>query len=145
MVYALGYAPEHAGRGWPSIVVAKTYSGHKGQNAYDGMRALWDSPLSQGDIVTIAEPLAYLPELKVLVQGPIFEEQTLEDLLKSAVRANTPEAMAELRRVYAQDRARPGGAAQQRRGLRRDDQLGGRASRGARGDRPAADPAAAAG
>jgi hypothetical protein len=96
VVYGLGYAPEAADRGWPTIVVAKTYSGHKGQNAYDGMRALWESPLSKGDIVTIAEPLAYLPEQKVLVQGPIFEEQTLEDMLKSAVRANTPEAMDEL-------------------------------------------------
>jgi hypothetical protein len=96
VVYALDYAPEHAGRGWPAIVVAKTYSGDKGQNAYDGMRALWDSPLSKGDVVTIAEPLAYLPDLKVLVQGPIAEDQTLEDLLKASVRAGTPEAMARL-------------------------------------------------
>jgi hypothetical protein len=96
VVYALEYAPEHANRGWPAIVVAKTYSGDKGQNAYDGMRALWDSPLSRGDVVTIAEPLAYLPDLKVLVQGPIAEDQTLEDLLKASVRAGTPEAMARL-------------------------------------------------
>jgi hypothetical protein len=96
VVYGLEYAPETAGQRWPAIMVAKTYSGHKGQNAYDGMRALWDSPLAKGDIVTIAEPLAYLPELKVLVQGPIGEEQTLEDMLKSAVRANTPEAMSQL-------------------------------------------------
>ena len=96
VVYGLRYAPEHAGRGWPPIVVAKTYSGKKGQNAYDGMAALWASPLSKGDVVTIAEPLAYIPEQKVLVQGPIFEEQTLEDLLKSAVKAGTPEALAEL-------------------------------------------------
>ena len=96
VVYALEYAPEHADRGWPSIVVAKTYSGDKGQNAYDGMRALWNSGLSRGDVVTIAEPLAYLPELKVLVQGPIAEDQTLEDLLKESVRAGTPEAMERL-------------------------------------------------
>lgn len=97
IVYQLEYPPEPAAhRDWPPIVVAKTYSGSKGQNAYDGMRALWDSPLSQGDVLTIAEPLAYIPDLKVLVQGPIPEEQTLEDLLKSALRAGTPEAMAEL-------------------------------------------------
>lgn len=96
VVYGLTYAPEHADRAWPPIVVAKTYSGSKGQNAYDGMAALWASALSKGDVVTIAEPLAYIPEMKVLVQGPIFEEQTLEDLLKAAVRANTPEALAEL-------------------------------------------------
>ncbi|MBK9714891.1 MAG: phosphotransferase [Kouleothrix sp.] len=96
VVYDLQYAPAHAGRPWPPIVVAKTYSGSKGQNAYDGMAALWASALSTGEVVTIAEPLAYIPELKVLVQGPIFEEQTLEDLLKSAVTAGTPEALAEL-------------------------------------------------
>jgi aminoglycoside phosphotransferase (APT) family kinase protein len=60
------------------------------------MRALWDSALSTGDVVTIAEPLAYLPDLKVRVQGPIQEDRTLEDLLKAAVRANTPESMREL-------------------------------------------------
>ncbi|MDQ2998918.1 MAG: hypothetical protein M3R61_17945, partial [Chloroflexota bacterium] len=70
VVYDLTYAPEHAARSWPPIVVAKTYSGSKGQNAYDGMTALWASSLSRGDLVTLAEPLAYLPELKVLVQGP---------------------------------------------------------------------------
>lgn len=96
VVYGLEYAPEHQSRGWPPIVVAKTYSGSKGQNAYDGMAALWRSGLADGAIVTLAEPLAYLPELKVLVQGPIFEDQTLEDLVKSAVAANTPEALAEL-------------------------------------------------
>ena len=88
-MYELTYAPEHAARAWPPIVVAKTYSGSKGQNAYDGMAALWASPLSQGDLVTLAEPLAYLPDLKVLVQGPIYEEQTLEDMLKTAVSAGT--------------------------------------------------------
>jgi hypothetical protein len=96
VVYALEYAPEHADRKWPPIVVAKTYSGSKGQNAYDGMAALWASPLASGDVVTIAEPLAYLPELKVLVQGPIYEEQTLEDLLKSSVSDGTPEALGQL-------------------------------------------------
>jgi hypothetical protein len=97
VVYQLEYASEHAGHGWPPIVVAKTYSGSKGQNAYDGMRALWGSQLSKGDLVTIAEPLAYIPELKVLVQGPIYEEQTLEDLLKSALESASPASMQELR------------------------------------------------
>lgn len=96
VVYGLEYPPEQQGRSWPPIVVAKTYSGSKGQNAYDGMAALWRSGLSDGALVTLAEPLAYLPELKVLVQGPIFEDQTLEDLLKSAVAAGTPEALGQL-------------------------------------------------
>lgn len=97
VVYRLGYAEADQSRGWPGVVVAKTYSGGKGQNAFDSMQALWSSPLSSGDVVTLAPPLAYLPELKVLVQGPIPEEQTLEDLLKSALRSGAPEAMDELR------------------------------------------------
>jgi hypothetical protein len=95
-VYRLAYAPEDAARGWPEIVVAKTYSGTKGRNAYDGMRALWDSPLARGDLVTIAEPLAYLPELKVLLQGPIAEERTLEDLIRRALGSGAPEELAAL-------------------------------------------------
>lgn len=97
--YHLEYPDELADRGWPMTVIAKTYRGKKGQNAYDGMLALWRSSLSQGDIVTIAEPLAYVPELKLLVQGPIHGAESLEDLLKSALRAGAPEALEEARRA----------------------------------------------
>jgi thiamine kinase-like enzyme len=83
-------------RGWPELVVAKTYKGGKGKHAYAGMRALWESPFRKHGDVTLAEPLAYLPELNVLVQGPIREEQTLQELIASAVRANTPAAIDEL-------------------------------------------------
>jgi aminoglycoside phosphotransferase (APT) family kinase protein len=72
-------------------VAVKTYKGGKGKNAYAGMRALWDSPLGSGEIVTIAEPLGYLPELNALVQGPIREEQTLKDLIRSALRSDGAE------------------------------------------------------
>jgi hypothetical protein len=96
VVYGVEYAPEHADKGWPPIVVAKTYSGDKGQNAYDGMAALWRSPLSTGEVVTLAEPLAYIPELKVLIQGPIYEDQTLEDMLKAAVKSGSAAALDEL-------------------------------------------------
>src|ERR671938_1944177 len=81
---------------WPDRVVAKTYRGDKGQNAYAGMRALWESPLARSEKVRIAEPLAYLPALKVLVQGPVRGEQRLSDLLRGALRSGTPEAMAAL-------------------------------------------------
>lgn len=96
--YHLAYPAEQAaGRGWPATVIAKTYrKGSKGQNAYDGMLALWRSPLATGEVVTIAEPLAYIPEMKALIQGPIPGERTLEDLLKSALRAYTPETIEEL-------------------------------------------------
>jgi Phosphotransferase enzyme family len=96
ILYRLAYAAEDADRGWPDIVVAKTYHGDKGRIAYEGMRALWDSALAHSDAVTIAEPLAFIPEMNVLVQGPIREEQTLQDLIRSALRVGTPKALAEL-------------------------------------------------
>lgn len=97
ILYDLTYPAELAERhSWPSLVAIKTYKGNKGKNAYAGMRALWESPLGSGDTVTIAEPLAYLPELNALVQGPIREEQTLKDLVRAALRENTPEVLADL-------------------------------------------------
>src|SRR5918912_1947493 len=95
--YRLGYPADPApAPHWPDLVVAKTYQGAKGQNAYTGMRALWESPLARSEKVSIAEPLAYLPALKVLVQGPVREEQALSDLLRGALRSGTPETMAAL-------------------------------------------------
>jgi hypothetical protein len=88
ILYHLAYPPALAqGHNWPAVVVAKTHHGAKGQNAYAGMQALWNSPLGTSHTVAIAEPLAYLTDLKVLVQGPIREEQTLEDLIQHTWRA----------------------------------------------------------
>src|SRR5919202_3438498 len=98
ILYHLAYPADLAAkRHWPDRVVAKVYKDDKGQNAYAAMRALWHSPLATSKKVSLAEPLAYLPALKVLVQGPVREEQTLSDLLRGALRSGTPEAMATLR------------------------------------------------
>lgn len=95
ILYDLKYPAGLAeGRGWPALVAVKTYKGGKGKNAFAGMRALWEAQL--GSAVTLAEPLGYLPELNALIQGPIREEQTLKDLIRSALRAGTPQAQAEL-------------------------------------------------
>jgi hypothetical protein len=97
ILYHLTYPPGlAASHNWPDIVVAKTYKGGKGKHAYAGMRALWESPFRRAGGVTLAEPLAFLPDLNVLVQGPIREEQTLQELIESAMRAGTPEALDEL-------------------------------------------------
>jgi hypothetical protein len=97
ILYHLAYPADLAAkRHWPDRVVAKVYKDDKGQNTYAAMRALWDSPLATGDTVSLAEPLAYLPALKVLVQGPVREEQRLSDLLRGALRSGTPEATAAL-------------------------------------------------
>jgi hypothetical protein len=80
----------------PAIVVAKTSLQEKGQNAYEAMRALWDASFSSSNLVHIAEPLAYDTNLRVFVQGPVWEEQTLADLFRSVLDSGTPEAMGEL-------------------------------------------------
>ena len=95
--YFLAYPPALAGRGWPSAVIAKTYRKEsKGRNAFEGMVTLWHTPLARGDVVALAEPLAYIPTLKVMVQGPVAGDRSLEDLLKSALDSDAPEAAAEL-------------------------------------------------
>src|SRR6266516_3238955 len=84
---------------WPEVVVAKTYHrSDKGRIAWEGMRALWASPLAHSQVVNIAEPLAWLPELNVLVQGPVREEQTLKDLLLEALTTGDEE-LAEVDQV----------------------------------------------
>ncbi|HEX5690809.1 MAG TPA: phosphotransferase, partial [Roseiflexaceae bacterium] len=95
--YHLEYPPELAGRGWPTTVIGKTYrKDSKARNAFEGMRAMWETPLRLGDVVTIAEPLAYLSELKLMVQSPIAEDFTLEDLLKDVLHESTPEQTEKL-------------------------------------------------
>lgn len=84
--YLLEYDDVHTTRGWPDLVVAKTYRGDKGEVAWQGMRALWDSPMRAG-AVRLAEPLAFLPDINVLVQGPVPEERTLKKAIRSAVRS----------------------------------------------------------
>jgi hypothetical protein len=98
VLYELDYpaGTDPAGRGWPAMVVAKTFRGDKGGNAWAGMRSLWESPLGSGAVVRIAEPLGYLPELPVLLQGPVAQEGTLKELLRDALDAGTPEALAEV-------------------------------------------------
>lgn len=85
--YRLDYADAGAAAaaGWPDTVVAKTHAGEKGHNAYGGMRALWGTELADGAVVTVAEPLAYLPDLRVLIQGPVPEECTLKQAVRDAV------------------------------------------------------------
>jgi hypothetical protein len=97
VLYRLQYPAGQADRpDWPELVVAKTYKGGKGKHAYAGMRALWESSFKHDGGVTLAEPLAYLPNLNVLVQGPIREEQTLQELIASTVRTGTIAASDEL-------------------------------------------------
>ena len=91
--YHLAYPLDLADRGWPATAIAKTYRKEsKGRNAYESMVALWNTPLAHGDVVTLAEPLAYIPERTLMVQGPVAGDRSLEDLLKDALKIDTPEA-----------------------------------------------------
>jgi phosphotransferase family enzyme len=83
--YELEYATSpDPSAGSPQLVIGKVYRrGSKAQNAYEGMLTLWHSPLADGSTVTIAEPIACLPDLKLMLQATIPGELSLEDLLKS--------------------------------------------------------------
>jgi hypothetical protein len=92
VVYRLEYPQGNSSHpSWPNLVVAKTYRNEKGMNAWKSMRAVWDSPLGSSEAVAIAEPLAYVPEMRVLIQGPIREQVTLKELIRSAVCQRTPD------------------------------------------------------
>ncbi len=96
ILYHLEFPPESHDSTWPTPVVAKTHQGDKGRNAYEGMRGLWGSRLGSSPIVRIAEPLAFLPDLNVLVQGPVPEDVTLRQLVESGVSAGHATAVHDL-------------------------------------------------
>ena len=83
LVVQLRYGPG-ADPGWPQAVVAKAHRGEEAAHAFAAMRALWETDLSSGRVVTIAEPLAFIPEHRVLVQRLVPGERTLSDLLVAA-------------------------------------------------------------
>jgi hypothetical protein len=101
VVARLGFDGVEGSSRWPELVVARVYRGDQGQVAWDNMRAVWDSPLSRGDPVHVAEPLAFAPDLNVLVQGPVREELTIEQLMFETWRAPSPMARARLHSAVA--------------------------------------------
>jgi hypothetical protein len=66
------------------------------------MRVLWDSPLAAGGAVRLAEPLAWVEELKVLVQGPVPADRTLAQLLRRGIADPDGPAAGELPGALAQ-------------------------------------------
>jgi hypothetical protein len=85
----------------PSTVVLKTHQGDKGQTAWAAMTELWTHTSWRGSL-DMAEPLAYLPEERILVQGPVAEDRTLKELARLAFAEGTPERVDELRAALAQ-------------------------------------------
>jgi len=97
IVYRMRYADGHPGDALPDPLVVKTHQGDKGAVAYEAMRALWDTHLATGEAVTLAEPLAYLPDERVLVQGPVPEDRTLKELARAAFTDGGPAPLGQLR------------------------------------------------
>jgi len=82
-----------AGEQRARVVVAKTHHGAKGRNAHEAMTALWSSPLRHSEMVAIAEPLGYLPEPNILLQGPVPGDSTLQQELRAALADGSPGAL----------------------------------------------------
>jgi hypothetical protein len=97
VVVRLTYAANGSSPTPPSPVVLKTHQGDKGQVAWSAMTELWGRQGAWADTVTLAEPLAYFADERILAQGPIPEERTLKDLAREAIATRRPELMAELR------------------------------------------------
>ncbi len=85
----------------PDRVVLKTYHGDNGVTAWEAMNALWRQPLAWRDSVRMAEPLGYLADERILVQGPVPGERTLKDLAWLAIADGSPELLDLLRSELA--------------------------------------------
>jgi len=94
--YRFDFPPDVDSSKWPQAVIAKTYRGRKGEQAFHGMEALWRSSLASGDVVRISEPLAYVPEHRLMVQTQLPGDRTLEDLIRSALETDNPDGDAQL-------------------------------------------------
>lgn len=95
IVYDVVYEP--GADDLPNPVIAKTHQGDKGAFAHQAMSALWATSLSEGRSVLIAEPLGYLVEDRVLLQGPVPEDRTLKELCVEAFETGDPEQLEVLR------------------------------------------------
>ena len=80
LVCELTYPPG-ADPAWPRTVVAKTYRGDEGAGTYAAMQALWQSRIGGRNGARVAEPLAYLPDSRTLLQGQVPGDRTLADVL----------------------------------------------------------------
>ena len=83
IVYALDYPPDAKTVG-PAGVVAKVYEADEGRHTYAAMTAMWNSPLRFSSTVRIAEPLAFLPEINVVLQELVPGDTSLKDRVKEA-------------------------------------------------------------
>ena len=69
---------------WPDGMIAKVYEGDEGRGTFEAMTALWASPLRGSSTVRIAEPLAFIPEQNVMVQGLVPGDRSMKEYIKTA-------------------------------------------------------------
>jgi len=97
----LDYADRGGAPTPPDFVVAKTHRGDKGQTAWAAMNALWGVPDRWRHAVMLAQPLAYLPVERILVQGPVPGEVKLDELAIQVVIEDSPAVLDRLRQALA--------------------------------------------
>ena len=97
VVVGVEYAGPARGPVPPERVVLKTHQGEKGESAWEAMNALWDQPRAWRDAVRLAEPLGYLADERILVQGPVPGDQTLKELARLAIADGGVELLDRLR------------------------------------------------
>ena len=81
--YELEYAEGQQAH-WPDGMIAKVYEGDEGRGTFEAMTALWASPLRESSTVRIAEPLAFIPEQSVMVQGLVPGDRSMKEHIKTA-------------------------------------------------------------
>ncbi len=97
VVVHVDYRSPNGGRPPPDPVVLKTHQGDKGQTAWVAMSALWERRSRWQDVLTMAEPIAFLPEERILVQGPVPERCTLKELARHAFTEGRDDLLDQLR------------------------------------------------
>jgi hypothetical protein len=80
--YELEYAGGRSAH-WPDGMIAKVYEGDEGRGTFEAMTALWSSPLRSSSTVRIAEPLAFIPEQSVMVQGLVPGDRSMKEYIKT--------------------------------------------------------------
>jgi Phosphotransferase enzyme family len=101
VVVSMTYAGGESSDPPPAKVVVKTHQGDKGAAAWAAMTALWHRPDTWQESVRLAEPLGYLPDERILVQGPIPEDRTLKELAREALGTADPASLDRLRTELA--------------------------------------------
>lgn len=82
---------------WPDAVVIKIHHDDEGLRSYEAMHALYDSPLRSSPVLGLAQPLAYVPELRMSVQAHVRHRGSLKDLFVATLEGQSTADWGELK------------------------------------------------